>query len=114
MFEFPKARDVIVWDEEEQEFHICGACFNTDEFWCEGFVGLFNDYERKEQYIEARLTLGDVEIATTGPIYCKSNKEDKQDVIKAYNKAVKAIKTLYTEWVYKNILNQDIAVGGAN
>ncbi|MCM1322947.1 MAG: hypothetical protein NC218_02040 [Acetobacter sp.] len=108
MFEFPKAKDVVHWDEDDEQFYICGACFNTDDFWCEGSISLYTDYKRQEQYVEARLTLGDFEIATTGPIYCKSDKENKQDVISAYNKAVKELKALYTEWVYKNIIDGGI------
>lgn len=109
MPEFPKARDVVAPDVfQEGSFNLKSTIL--EGFWCSGFAYLGYNSPQKAFYVEVRLTLDDTLIATSGEIACQ---QTKQSITSAYNKALKALKTAYTEWVYGNILDNVISIPAA-
>ncbi len=111
-FDFPKASEVIKYDANWNGHIILGAEIIDKEFWCQGTILLLVDKDKENSvYVMGSLFCGNTVLLSTEKIYCE---DDKKSITTAYNKAAVALKTLYTEWVYKNIFGQNITPDGAN
>lgn len=98
MFEFPRAKDVVFVDQYTGRVYMNEANTNED-FWATGSVN-FSRLGEGQVMLQGTIFVGDKELNTEEIIV----EEDKRKVMSVYSEVVSKLKSLYTDWVYKNIL----------